>query len=144
MFPGGDVTVAEQLLTAGADPNRRGELTWFDLGMYVYSLDEDEQSRVVGGLGPALGLDPEVLSRFEPGDLNQAVTMLDAVEDPSEVVGAFPMLYMAAVRGDTEIVEVLLGAGADPANGTEPTGHLPRQAAEVLGYDDVVALLPPA
>ncbi|KAA0235828.1 MAG: hypothetical protein EDR02_03615 [Actinobacteria bacterium] len=140
---GGHSDAAKNLLGAGADPDQRSELSWIDIGMYVYSLDEDEQAWVVGSLGPALGLDPEVLQRFEPGGMGEAVTMLDLVPDPSESVGSFPPLYLAAVRGDIGMVEVLLAAGADPAAGTEPTGHLPGEAAEVLGYEHVAALLQP-
>lgn len=138
-----DQVTSEQLLAAGAGPDRRGELTWFDIGTYVYSLPEDEQAQVVESLGPALGLDPEVLDRFEPGDFTQAATMLDIVDDPSERVGSFPPLYLATVRGDADMVSLLMAAGADPDIGTEPTGHLPRQAAESLGRAGLVALLQP-
>lgn len=61
--------------------------------------------------------------------------------DRPDADGTTP-LYAAAVRGDADIAEVLLGAGADPnresGNGDE---GLPLCAAAVWAHDDAVGVL---
>lgn len=89
------------------------------------------------------------------GDLELLQTMLDR-EDPingfqgdiNEHHSEYTPLHYAAINGQTECVEALLKAGADPHMKTRmPYGQNPEngktacQAAEEWGWDDIVSVL---
>jgi hypothetical protein len=115
----GETAMVEQLLAAGASPG--GEVPVGVLEALLANLDADEAhfSRVLQAFGAAADADGNL-----PAYLGEAST-----------------LFVAAVLGDTEIVRLLLTAGADPlvAGGLDET--LPVDAARIMGHDDVVALL---
>jgi ankyrin repeat protein len=137
----GQVDTAASLLSAGADPNAPGELDWFDLLVYLATQDPIQQEVLVKQLGPALGLDPYVAASVRASDRFNIFELLELLPEPRAIAGSFPPLYVAAATGNRDLVELLLAAGANPMIGSQPSGHLPVQAAAILGHHDVVALL---
>lgn len=127
----------DALLANGADPNTRGDLTWGHLQQFLNSVGEDRQRALLGELGQAIGLDQAALDKFIPGDMFQTYANLTLDGSLDEVAGSFPALYVAVAVGDAEMVRSLLAAGADPTEGAGPNGHLPAEAAEILGMEQV-------
>jgi ankyrin repeat protein len=138
----GRLEVVEALLAAGADPDRLSTVTFEDVGFVMYmrpdGVDSDTVDRVVRRLGPALGLDPDLIDAAE----GEGVLSADAPDfDLDDEIAEVTPLYVAAVLNDASAVEALLAAGADPSIGTDPTGHLPGDAAEALGYDEIAQIV---
>ncbi len=88
---------------------------------------------------------PQADPREHPMSESMAPALKDQLaENPSLVSVSdergWTLLHQEALAGSAPTVKVLLEAGADP-NATTHDGKTPRQLAEALGWDHVVALL---
>lgn len=117
-----------RLLTAGADPNLTASVSRSDIvlagGGFVDEAGElvDQAdlpgTRVIEALAPALGY-------------------LDA--DSVDTIHPITPLYVAVAVSTDEVALALLDAGADPTIGAGPAGHLPADAADLLGRTELAA-----
>lgn len=71
-----------------------------------------------------------------------AVSLVAAGADPNLAADeAFTPIFAAAVRGDRELVEILLYSGADPVPDVREGVLAPADAARGAGHDEVADLL---
>jgi hypothetical protein len=97
----------------------------------------------VVALGPSLQIPEEVVDTVTGGEdlLNSFIEAADLDVVGDEPLGTFSPLFLAVVRGNPETVAHLLDAGADPLTGAAPVGQSPGEAADLLGHEEIQALL---
>jgi ankyrin repeat protein len=132
-------TIADMLLTRGADPYGRADQPASLLWASYFGLEP------VVAVYLAHGVDPNRGGSVGRG-LIEFIQRQGAVapgllpETRAETVDNVPPLVAAAWQGNAPMVRLLLDAGADP-NASADDALTPLYAAAVWGYDDVVQLL---
>ena len=95
-----------------------------------------------GTLARAAALDSPLADAAMRGDVDAVGSLLDAGEDVNAAHGdGMTGLHWAARRGGLEMVEVLIGAGADPDAVTRLGEHTPLHVASTVGSAAVVDAL---
>lgn len=147
----GDTTVLRRLIAAGADVDaatRGGHtaLMWAVAERHVRAVNllaeigADVDARTAVHTPPARTIvrEAKVLSRFEA--VNPAVLPRDGDRDPPRPEGGFTPLLYAILAGDSQIVLVLLAAGAD-ADDAAPDGVTALMLALIKRHEETALLL---
>jgi hypothetical protein len=138
-----DGALVELLLDAGADPADRDADGWTALHA-ACSVGDAGIARLLLARGatadaqPAHGETPLALAATWR-HLELMRILLDEGADPDGRGADWTPLMRAAVRGEREVCEALIAAGADPARRLD--GQTAADLAAEAGYDDLATLL---
>jgi ankyrin repeat protein len=140
----GTVAVAEWLVAHGADPLARDDVhentpaRWAaadtrrpDVARYLAQFDAETDIFLACAVG-----DADRVRQL----LSQSPALADAGGRPRDLLGSGTPLHVAAERGHADIVELLLGHGADP-NQRSAYGHFALHCAAMRGRRGVIELL---
>lgn len=143
----GQPGVVDQLLAHGADPNRGGRvdsafITMAQIWPYATKPTTRDGPRLPETRGDVVDNVPPLVGAVWTGQQDIATRLLDAGADPNLASDeAFTPIYAAAVRGDQELVVLLLARGASPTPTVRPDVATPAEAAEESGYPEIAAIL---
>ena len=140
----GDIEGLDEAIGAGIDVDMRDGLGWTPL-LHATANGQHDAIRYLlnAGADPNLaapdGSLPLAMSILA-GDQQAFATLIADVTDPNGRVAGIPLLNLAVVSGNHDMIDPLLEAGADPG-AADDEGATAAQLAQVLGLNDLVRRL---